>query len=93
MMREIKGGQQKLVLFTPPFDAIELNSQMVLETISDDGSTAQIDQDSALYLEIERTINDAATVSSRSWPRVQGKQEACDRVSRICKWLIMLGDI
>ena len=70
MMREIKGGQQKLVLFTPPFDAIELNSQMVLETISDDGSTAQIDQDSALYLEIERTINDAATVSSRSWPRV-----------------------
>ena len=69
MMRVVKGGQQKLVPFTPSFDAIELTSEMVEETISDNGSSAQIDEDSALYLAIEASIG-RAVIGSRGWPKM-----------------------
>ena len=35
-------GEERLVAFTPSFDAIELSSQMVLDTFSEDGTTAEI---------------------------------------------------
>ena len=53
-------GEERLVPFTPSFGAIELTPQMVLDTISEDGTSAEIIAGSALYRAIKKRIGEKA---------------------------------
>ena len=58
-MMEI-GGQQVLTGFTSGLKAVELSSEMVLDTFSQDGKTAAVAEGSDLYAAIKTMIGEAA---------------------------------
>ena len=59
-MTTMARGSQRLAPFTPSFDAIELTSEMVLDTFSEDGSSADIAEGSDLYRAIKTKIGQQA---------------------------------
>ena len=68
VMTRMVRGEERLVPFTSSFDAIELSSQMVLDTFSEDGTTADIAAGSDLYGAIKTKIGEQAM--NRGWKQL-----------------------